>query len=638
MTTYNDQLISASINLAFREHLTTKFNIASADDSTVALQQIKTWITRITEKKRLFSNAENKLEDTLISMIKATPRLSHIDPKIIKNKFYVLPQYLCELEYLATRFPNEFYIKQHGLNTLSDHVRYFKVKYLKQLLSQYSENWDVEKLTQIIDAIINNNESNNKIFHKPTMNRVTFSTILNQLFVDNGKLIHFLYTAINTENNSIKTSAQLHFIAQMYTAQKSHTEILQKMSEIGSAEDIMWLLCNDYNLYDNREVRARLGQLILFLSKQGVKPENCIRNNISAANLLLSIDSKKYSDDYKIEHKNVVYNAIERLTRSKYRYKNLTPIIEGAKDTLIAMIGFIAWIPTLITFAAFGISATVGFPLSFVAFLLPIMFRKGIFNFVFTIHEILFEPKPALNRAKTISVDDKETFQNFFKPSRQVSLLSTALAPVAKSLRILSNIFNYTTEYKKHEILQPIDGVKHIIMGALQIVSALGFIGSIIVDPKNGWKLAGANILNGLLKIVVQGPTEILSAPFALLIKWPLRLCAGIFVSRESRLIDKAKQFSKTIETQRQNLDVQKETQSPDLIRHSLFNGAAKLHTDMKDLKQIKYSHTTPSRKEEKVAWGKIKSAFHSTLNKKQTPVTEDEFQLFHNYSNSCKF
>ena len=67
-------------------------------------------------------------------------------------------------------------------------------------------------------------------------------------------------------------------------------------------------------------------------------------------------------------------------------------------------------------------------------------------------------------------------------------------------------------------------------------------------------------------------------------------------------------------------------------IREALFNQAANLHKQAKELRTVS-PEKTPFKEREKAEWKKIKSAFFAGIKQEQTAISEDERVLLREYS-----
>lgn len=585
-------------------------------DLETQLTIIKTWLANSANGDSLFTRQDPGLEQKIVDKVcekfraKGYEEISDKALIKIKSYFYTTPLFLQEFENLETEFPNVIYQLQPRINSLEDHVKLFKRQSLKRKYNEYGTVLPKHLFNALIERLLIEKIDG----YKPHMNRSVFEFVYEKLKNHEGLPELFLDKVITNDKEyyQIRICALLTKLHKMHDSRQSPEKIIETVSQLGTAEDIMWLFCRSYHKESNESFRESLENLILLLYDLGVKPEKCVRKNISATELLITA---------KPAAKPAILNIVSSTIQRKHQLRNVELNMQFAERFIVYSFC------VAITFNILGlISLSVAPFILLAALCLPIVFLpelKRLFNLNY---QNIFEAQ--INKSNQLINDRDNKYKEFFTSTR--STFEKIISPLFKIANIVNTIHtSYTSKvYGAQEyvsdILQPYFGVKHIMKGFFKIVSSPVRL----FDSKSRLSSIPIQAVNGL-STMIRGLAEIVSTPFTYIVKIPFRI---IFTSFEKIQYKQRRLLSLALDLQNEIADVTNnqvidshtpllngKNNSSKKICNQLFNHVARLHKEYKEFKVNDHATNSNFLKEEKKKWQAVKSTFFKHLIEKKT-------------------
>ena len=640
-------LITLTVQETLLDYLRTK------PELNEQLTIIKSWLENSAEGHSIFSGQEPNLEQIIINKVcdkfkaKGYENINEKALKSVRDQLYATPLFLRDFESFETEFPDAAYRTQEGINTLDEHIKFFAKKSLTKKYSIYSAVLPNALFDTIIEKLLIEKID----AHKSHMSRAVFELIVDKLKDNTWQLDSFLSKVIanKKEHADIRFAALFMQLSEMLAARRPPGEIINKMAQLGSAEEMMWLLCRLYHKTNSENVRKGFGSLIIFLYQHGVKAEDCVMQNVSAAALLITA---------KLEPKPDILNIVPSIIQTKLKLNHMG--WEAFSYTL-RLCGYIA-LPCIIIFGISGLLGALFLPLTPVIAILtyvfpvwimgsgPFMFRHEILNYLINRGKEKSSPS-MLNDHIQLTTEQQKLYKDFFVSSKNA--LAIILSPLFKIKNIFKTAFNpysskpYDARGSIRDIYQPLEGIKHIIKGLFKVVSAP----LLLLNTQNSLSSVSVRAANGLTTIL-RGTIELITTPFTYLVKRPYRLIFTMFErkSREINMISLALDLQNEINTDSNKTEIPAVTQNQyidintpllDKVNHSskkinsqFLNQAAKLHKEYKEFKRKVCTEPTQFQKDEKIKWKEVKSVFFKQIANKQTVIQDNDKDVIIAYCN----
>ncbi len=618
-------LIMLKVQEALLEYLKQHVELAEQ------LQIIKQWLTNTENGLSIFGTDQAVTEQKIINSVfmklkeKGYKDNSEKIVEKIKKHFSATPLFLREFENLDSEFHDTIYVVYPKINSLEDHIKYFcrmsiakKFNWLSELCS------DDDSYQALIDKLVNQRIA----WDNERISESNFILLFDHFKTDETLLNRFLQKIIDhpKQTKEVKLLALMHFFTNKVSNKRTAEDIITDMSHIGTAEEVMWLLCYLYAKAQRKSERMALQKLIILLYKQGVKSEKCIQNNISAAQLIMSTEFDRGSTVYQI----IPNKYFKNFDLNKYCHFRESFVLI-ATIPLCMVLG----LPLGIILAgAFGVISMLAFAL------IPVIFHKELFGFC----------KSFVLRTKlSKKIDDpefacpdvtKSQFKNFFVPKTDRTYLKEMFSPFAKISKIFeSTAFPYNSNLDDQtfvkDILQPLDGVKHIIKGLVKILT------SPFIPFKKEWRPLdiATRVVSGLSTMAL-GVAELALTPYTYLIKIPCRVYQTIEKKSalQGDLMIKATQLqdeilsSSTIKQYRQSSSISDNDFSLKQLNNNLFNKAVSLHNRYKQFKLNVPLVDSQFKRDEKERWQNVKTTFFARIVNQKPAINYTELKVLNDY------
>lgn len=620
------------IMLIVQETLLEYLKSFSKLDDQLAI--IKKWLIRVSECQSIFSGDDSADESKILDIIrnkfraKGYGEISDQAFQNLKKQFYATPLFLREFENLESQFANDgldIYQTISKVVTLEEHVKYYKRKYLARKF-----NWLSLTLADSFEPLIEELMHEKNVCDNEYMNKATFMLIVERLKRDGKKLTAFLR---ETKRN-IKDSTEVRLIATLYLFievienEKNPDEIINELSHIGNAEEVMWLLSYFYSRIFNISQRKSLQKLILLLHKQGVKVDKCVRNNISAAQLLIST---------KLMPANIILHILPNKTFINYEDDNVLQ----SRAVLLMSCGLsmiIVGLPIAFTLASNPLLAVIIVCLALIA---PVMFRNEILGYIKSRHIRGRETEEISTTLFNLPKIQKGKFKEFFMTAHNKAHLTKLLSPLSNVAKIFNEtalpyvIKFYDKLHLINDLAQPLDGVKHILIGLFKILNAPRFL------FKRQWSVADISFqaVSGVADIT-RGISEILLTPYTYCIKIPCRFfqtqnkksaLQGDMMVMATELQDKIQNKISTRLNSKSPL-IPDQSNAKNKICDALFNKTAELHQRYKFFKKTMPVIGSQFKIDEKEGWRNVKSTFFVHFVDKRSCLNQDDVNVINKY------
>ncbi len=593
------------------------------------LKIIKLWLDNTADGQSIFAQQEEHLQQQLMDkicdqFIKKGYEVSVKAISMVQKQFYGTPLFLRDFENLEIEFPQEIYQIQSGIHGLEDHIKSFKRRSLTKKYREYRDYLPQHLFESLIEKLLIEKIDT----HTPQLTRRVLGYIVDQLKNHSDILDGLLCKIISDsrENQDVRFSAMIIHLSKMLSIKRSPDEIIKVMSHLCSAEELMWLLCHSYHKEKLEIMRESLGNLILFLHKLGVNPENCIYLNISAAKLLMTTTNSPKPE---------ILNTIPSIRQQKHISEQIeSDFINSSVYRFGSYFFMIIYIVGSVYFTASVVPI-----LTLMVMNLPLVLRNELLD----IRSYFTKIKTFIlqtNNFISLTSDQKKLYKEFFTPSQ--NSIDKIFSPFIK----ITNIFNTThTAYSPklfnpqgyyQDLLQPMFGIKHIVKGFFKIVTAP----ICIFDSRSSLSAIPIQAANGL-STMIRGLAEIISTPYTYFFKIPYRTVLTIFpeeyqqrkmlslaLDLQKEITDSSKQDETEVETNNQPISINtplldKTNDSSKKIYNQFFNQASNIHKEYKQFKRSLSTKKSQFQAEEKVKWKEVKSVFFKQMTHKKADMQE---------------